>query len=230
MASVRHQSPARESGCRARWRLSVSWAVAGRKFTCVAGRNPQLLHFLNNFHPHRNNSLTIVASDYLENINRRIMMRQLTNAVNKQKKKIKNEKLSLVVALALGGLVACSIMANAQDAQGGKKGGGKGGGRQTTEQRLEQMTTDLSLTDAQKPKVKAVLEETSKKMQEIRGTGDVPQDQMREKMQPIMEEQTKKMKEILTPEQQTKWQEQQRSRFSGGKGGGKGGGKKKTEQ
>ena len=144
------------------------------------------------------------------------------------------KKLSLVVALALGGLVACSIMANAQDAQGGKKGGGKGGGqgggRQTTEQRLEQMTTDLSLTDAQKPKVKAVLEETSKKMQDIRGNGDVPQDQMREKMQPIMEEQTKKMKEILTPEQQTKWQEQQRSRFSGGKGGGKGGGKKKTDQ
>jgi Spy/CpxP family protein refolding chaperone len=139
------------------------------------------------------------------------------------------KKLSLVVALALGGLVACSIMANAQDAQGGKKGGGKGGGRQTTEQRLEQMTADLSLTDAQKPKVKAVLEETSKKMQEIMN-GDVPQDQRREKMQPIMEEQTKKMKEILTPEQQTKWQEQQRSRFSGGKGGGKGGGKKKTDQ
>ena len=116
------------------------------------------------------------------------------------------KKLSLVVALALGGLVACSIMANAQDAQGGKKGGGqggKGGGRMSVDQRLEQMTTELSLTDAQKPKVKAVLEDTQKKMQEIM-SGDVPQDQRREKMQPIMEEQTKKMKEILTPEQQTK--------------------------
>jgi Spy/CpxP family protein refolding chaperone len=139
------------------------------------------------------------------------------------------KKSSLVVALALGGLVACSIVANAQDAQGGKKGGGKGGGRMSVDQRLEQMTTELSLTDAQKPKVKAVLEDSQKKMQEIM-SGDVPQDQRREKMQPIMEEQTKKMKEILTPEQLTKWQEQQRSRFSGGKGGGKGGGKKKTDQ
>jgi periplasmic protein CpxP/Spy len=87
------------------------------------------------------------------------------------------------------------------------------------------MTTELSLTAEQKPKVKAVLEDTQKKMQAIM-SGDVPQDQRREKMQPIMEEQTKKMKEILTPEQQTKWQEQQRSRF----GGGKGGGKKKADQ
>jgi len=138
------------------------------------------------------------------------------------------KKLSLVVALALGGLVACSIMVNAQDAQGGKRGGGKGGGRQTVEQRLEQMSTDLGLTDAQKPKVKAVLEESSKKMQELM-SGDVPREQMREKMQPIMDEQNKKLKEILTAEQLSKFQEQQKSRFSR-QGGGKGGGKKKTDQ
>jgi Spy/CpxP family protein refolding chaperone len=140
------------------------------------------------------------------------------------------KKLSLVVALALGGLVACSFMANAQDAQGGRKGGGKGGkggGGRTVEQRLEQMTTDLGLTDAQKPKVKAVLEESSKKMQEVMGSGD--RTQAREKMQPIMEEQNKKLKEILTAEQLAKYQEQQKSRFSR-QGGGKGGGKKKTDQ
>ena len=138
------------------------------------------------------------------------------------------KKLSLVVALALGGLVACSIMANAQDAQGGKKGGGKGGkggGRMTVEQQLEQMSTALSLTDDQKPKVKAVLHDSSKKMQELMSGGSPDQ----EKMQAIRDEQTKKMKEILTPEQLKTWQEQQASRF-GGKGGGKGGGKKKADQ
>jgi len=136
---------------------------------------------------------------------------------------------SLVAALALGGLVACSIMANAQEAKGGKRGGGKGGGgggRPTVDQQVEQMTTALSLTDAQKPKVKAVLEETNKKMQELMSGGDVPRDQIREKMQPIRDEQTKKMKEILTADQFGKYQkmeEERRSRFSGG-------GKKKTEQ
>jgi hypothetical protein len=70
----------------------VSCALAGRKLTLGGGRKPQLLHFLYNFQPHRNNSLTIVASDYLENINRRLVMRRLTNAVNKRKKRIKNEK------------------------------------------------------------------------------------------------------------------------------------------
>jgi hypothetical protein len=71
-----------ESVMRACWLQAYPWRC----------RKPQFLHFLYNFQPHRNTSLTIVASDYLENINRRIVMRRLTNAVNKQKKKIKNEK------------------------------------------------------------------------------------------------------------------------------------------
>ena len=92
-------------------------------------------------------------------------------------KELKMKRLSLVAALALGGLVACSIMANAQEAKGGKKGGGKGGGRPTVEQQLEQLTTALSLSDDQKPKIKAVLEDGSKKRQELFTSGTVPQDQ-----------------------------------------------------
>ena len=76
------------------------------------------------------------------------------------------KKLSLIAALALGGLMACSTLATAQDStnsapkQGGKKG-------YSVDQRLEAMTTQLSLTDDQKPKVKAVLEDTAKKMKAI---------------------------------------------------------------
>ena len=115
------------------------------------------------------------------------------------------KKLSLIAAMALGGLVACSTLATAQDAtnsapkQGGKKG-------YSVEQRLEAMTTKLSLTDEQKPKVKAVLEESSKKMQEIRSDSSLDQAARREKMQPIMEEQNTKMKAILTDEQYPKYQ------------------------
>ncbi len=119
-------------------------------------------------------------------------------------------KLSLVAAMALGGLVAFSTLATAQDANKESKKDGKRG--YSVEQRLERMSTQLDLTDAQKPKVKAVLEETAKKMK------DVPQDERREKGRAIMEEQTKKMKEILTADQFKKYQESaQRMGKKGGK-------------
>ena len=98
-------------------------------------------------------------------------------------------------ALALGGLLACSTIAMAQD----NGGGGKKGGR-SVEARLERMSTELNLTDDQKPKVKAVLEDTAKKMQ------DIPREERRDKMPALMEEQNKKLKEILTADQYTKLQ------------------------
>src|SRR6266850_4189417 len=99
-------------------------------------------------------------------------------------------KLSLIAVLALGGLVAGSTMATAQDAKDGKK---KEGRRMpSVEQRLDRMTEQLKLTDEQKPKVKAVLEETAKKMQ------DVPREERREKGQAIREEENTKLKAILT--------------------------------
>ena len=86
------------------------------------------------------------------------------------------KKLSLIAALALGGLLAFSTIAMAQDTDA-KKDSKKGGkNRYSVEQRLERMSTDLKLTDEQKPKVKTVLEETSKGMQGLR---DVPQDERR---------------------------------------------------
>ncbi len=124
-------------------------------------------------------------------------------------------KLSLVAAMALGGLVAFSTLAIAQDASKEGKKGGKGGF--SVEQRLERMSTQLNLTDDQKPKVKAVLQATADKMK------DVPQDERREKMRTLREEETKKLKDILTADQFKKYEEMA---TRGGKGGGK---KKKAE-
>ena len=115
------------------------------------------------------------------------------------------KKLSLIAALALGGLMACSTLAKAQDSTNNvpKKDGKRG--MPTVEQQMERMTTALDLTDAEKPKVKAVLEETSKKMQEIFSDSSLDQAARREKMQPIREEQNTKMKAILTDDQYTKY-------------------------
>ena len=115
-------------------------------------------------------------------------------------------KAGLVAALALGGLLACTNVASAQDAKE-KKGA-------TVERQLERMTKELSLTDAQKPKVKAVLEETAKKRQEATSP-------TREDRRALMEDQNKKLKEILTPDQYEKWQKFQAENRGGKKGEGK---------
>jgi len=106
------------------------------------------------------------------------------------------KKLSLIAALALGGLIACSTLVSAQDAP--KKGEKK---HASTEQMLEKMTTQLSLTDEQKPKVKAVLDETAKMRKDL-----APEDR-KTKGKEIADAQNAKLKAILTPEQYTKYQQ-----------------------
>ena len=130
------------------------------------------------------------------------------------------KKLSLIVAIALGTLVACNI-ATAQESS--KKKDGKRG-MPSAEQRVEQMKKDLNLTDEQVPKVKAVLEDQQKKMQELRSESD--QNARRTKMREIMEETSTKLKGILTDEQFKQWQAKSPM---GGKKGGERKGKKKSE-
>jgi Spy/CpxP family protein refolding chaperone len=131
-------------------------------------------------------------------------------------------KLSLIAAMALGGLVACSTLVTAQDASNApeKKGGKRG---TSPEQMMVRYTEQLSLTDEQKPKVKTVLEDTMKKRREITKESGQDRQQVREKMQPVMEVQNKKMKEILTADQYKKYQEMNEKMK-------KRGGKKKAEK
>src|ERR1035438_1616574 len=126
------------------------------------------------------------------------------------------KKLSLDAALALGGLIARSTLAPGRDSPNNVPKKGKRG-FPTVEQQMERMITTLTLTDEQKPKVKAVLEESSKKRQEIMSDSSLDRATIREKMQPIMEEQNKKMKAILTDEQFTKYKEMNQRGKKGGK-------------
>jgi protein CpxP len=115
-------------------------------------------------------------------------------------------KLSLVAAMALGGLVVCSTLATAQDSTNApdKKGGKRG---MSVDQVMERYTEQLSLTDAQKPNVKTVIEDSKKKRRELFRDSSLDQEQKREKFRAVMDDQNKKMKEILTPDQFTKYQE-----------------------
>jgi periplasmic protein CpxP/Spy len=114
------------------------------------------------------------------------------------------KKLSLIAALAVGALLVCSTVAMAQDSnqtpqQGRKKG------FPSVEQQMQRLTTELTLTDEQKPKVEAVLKDSQKKRQDLFSDQSMDRQERRDKMTALREEQTKKMKEILTPEQMDKY-------------------------
>jgi Spy/CpxP family protein refolding chaperone len=134
---------------------------------------------------------------------------------------MKLHKMSLVAGLVLSGLIACGSMAMAQDQKAGKEG--RKGGFPTVQERLDRMTEALKLTDEQKPKVKAALEEQSEAMKALR---DATPEERREKGKGLREEFDKKMKAILTSEQYEKFQSMPR----GGPGGRKkGDGEKKAD-
>ena len=134
---------------------------------------------------------------------------------------MKINRLGLVAAVAVGFL--CCGLASAQES---KEGRGKGR-MPSVQERLDRMTTELSLTEEQKPKVKAALESADKKRQEIFADSSVQGDQRREKMRAVMEEQDKKLKEILKPDQYEKWEKMRASMGRGGNGKKKGEGAKK---
>ena len=114
---------------------------------------------------------------------------------------MRNYKLGLIAALALGSLLACTNISSAQDSQGKKKAF-------TPQARTERMEKDLNLTADQKTKVQAVFEANAKKYQELRDDTSMSREQRREKMTTIREEENKKLKEILKPDQWEKYQKQ----------------------
>ena len=146
---------------------------------------------------------------------------------------MKFTKTSLII-MAVAGVLALSSSSQAQTntPPGGRQGQGGGGARgRGAEQQLQQFSEQLKLTDAQKPKVKAALEEQVKKLQDLRADTTLSQQDRRTKMQTIRDDFGKQMKEILTADQYKKFEEiqqQNRGRRQGGAGGAAGGGQNRA--
>lgn len=139
---------------------------------------------------------------------------------------MKIRTLSLIAALSLGGLLAGTNLASAQDSntnRGQRRG-------PSVEQQMERLNTELKLTDAQKPKVEALLKERQKKMRDLRSDQSLSDEQRREKFRSLREEETKQLKAILTPEQFEKYQAMPRPGRRGGAQGGQSNGKSKQGQ
>jgi len=71
---------------------------------------------------------------------------------------------------------------------------------------LDALTKQLDLTDAQKPKVKEVIDDLTKKLRELHQDTSIAPADKRAKAKAIRDEVTTKLKDILTPEQLVKWQ------------------------
>jgi len=137
-----------------------------------------------------------------------------------------------IALIAIAGLLASSPSVRAQTNAPSSTStnstlapGRRGGGLMSVESQLNRLSEQLKLTDEQKPKVKAVLEEQNKHLQAAR---DLTPDERRAKLPSIREETDKKMQAILTPDQYKQF-EQMRGRGgrrppSGGNEGGNAGG------
>ena len=130
------------------------------------------------------------------------------------------KKLNLILSMAAMLIFSAAAFAGApQDAQstqqpsaqsGTGHGAGEGHGRgmnMSPDAMLDHMSTELNLTDDQKAKIKPILEEQSKQMQDLRqGTSTSDQDR-RAKMKQIHENTMSQIRPILNADQQKKLEE-----------------------
>ena len=137
-------------------------------------------------------------------------------------------KTGMVAFLAAAGLL---MLTSTLQAQTNTPPGGRRAGRgMSVEQRVDRLSEQLKLTDAQKPKVKALLEEENTKTRELRRDTALSRQERNTKMRSLREESNKKMKEILSAEQFKKYEEmeaqraQQRGRRNQNRNGAGGGG------
>jgi periplasmic protein CpxP/Spy len=134
------------------------------------------------------------------------------------KKVMRTVRKSLLASLALGILLACTMVASAQNTNANANG--RGERRMTPQQRIDRMSTELKLTDDQKTKVSALFKANAEKRKELRDDTSLSREDRREKNQALMKEENKKLKEILTPEQFEKWEKMRpQGRGRGGESG-----------
>lgn len=120
--------------------------------------------------------------------------------------------MKMTKTLALAALVAGSLLAGitlqAQDAPADKPPGAQGGpgGPGKHGPNFDKIAKELNLTDDQKTKMKAVLEEERTQMKALHQDTSLSKEERQAKMKEIRESTRSAIKQILTPEQLKKWE------------------------
>lgn len=101
---------------------------------------------------------------------------------------------------------------------------GRRGGGGNVDNRLENLSKQLNLTDAQTEKIRPLLKREAERIKEVRDNTSLTQAEARRRIVTIRKNTRQHIAEILTPEQKTQWREmQQERRGGGGPEGGQGG-------
>ena len=143
------------------------------------------------------------------------------------------KKLNLILSLAAMLVFSAAAFAGTpQDAQGSQQpsaqsgtgqghGAGEGHGRgmmMSSDEMLDHMSKELNLTDDQKTKIKPILEEQMKQMQDARQSTSGSQQDRRAKMKQIHENTMSQIRPILNADQQKKLEEMMSHRGERGEG------------
>lgn len=117
-------------------------------------------------------------------------------------------KKSFVHAAIVTALLLAGSAVYAQTS-GSEQGGGQWGHgqRMTADQRLQHMTQQLNLTDAQQQQIKPILENQDKQMQALHEDSSLSQQDRMTKMQQIRQDSSTQIKAVLNPDQQQKYQQ-----------------------
>jgi protein CpxP len=136
--------------------------------------------------------------------------------------------LALVLAVPL---MAAGVPAGQY--QGGGYGGGQGGGGRrgpmSPDDQLKRMTKDFNLTADQQAKIKPILVDAQKKMEDLRNDSSVDRQTMRAKMMQIRQDTNDQVRTVLDDKQKEKFDKQEKEREDrmqnrgGGGPGGQGG-------
>jgi len=135
---------------------------------------------------------------------------------------MKASNLRFIATLALGGLVLASPLAQAQENKDQpRRGGPRDQGRPGPEA-AQRLAEQLSLTEEQKPKVAAIMQEQGEKMRALFQDQSGSREERAAKMRELNEATTAKLKGVLNAEQMAKY-EKARAEMAGRFGGGPGG-------
>lgn len=130
--------------------------------------------------------------------------------------------LTLLLAVPM---LAAGVPASAY--QGGGYGGGGGRrGPMSPDDQLKRMTKDFDLTADQQAKIKPILENARKKMEDARNDSNGDRQTMRQKMMQIRQDTNDQIRALLDDKQKEKFDKQQqerRDRPQNRRGGGPGG-------
>lgn len=141
-----------------------------------------------------------------------------------------SKRLLTMLAVLLAMTWPVSMFAQEQgEQQGGQMSGQRGermGGRRgpmSPQAELDRLTRELNLTQDQQDKIKPILEDQQKQMQDLRNDTSVQGPDRFAKMREIRKDHMDQVRNVLTSEQQTRFDEMQKRMMERGRRRGPGG-------